>query len=737
MTQQLSFLATCPVGLGPLLLEELSALGALSLRETPSGVHFTGPLAVAYRACLWSRLANRVLVRISETAVSNTDDVYAATRGLKWSDHMSSHTCFAVEFRGQTSYIKNTHFGALKVKDAIVDFFRDHTGQRPTVDAKSPDLRIVAQLSKGKLSLSLDLSGDSLHRRGYRLEGGKAPLKENIAAGVLIRAGWAQTAAQGGSLVDPMCGSGTLLIEAAQIALRIPPGLNRDRFGFMGWLGHQPDQWQVIRAEGQAGVLTALPNGVEIRGYDGDVAAIRRAEENARRMGLGSVVRVRARQLSDITKPTHQTMETGLLVVNPPWGERLSTTAAAEKLYSALGQVMHSEFSGWNAAVLAAQMSHAKATGLRSHKQYKMKSGPIDIALFLFALDEANKLRQTQEKPLDDGGVSQQDLPTLSTGGEMIANRLRKNLKKLSRWREQEKVTCFRVYDADMPEYAVAIDMYQGAIHMAEYAPPKTVNEVDANRRFDDVIDAVQVVFNVSSRGDIAVKRRKKQRGLDQYERVGRRNQRLLVNELGAKLWVNLFDYLDTGLFLDHRPLRERIQREVKGKRFLNLFCYTGVASVQAGVGGARYSTSVDLSNTYLEWFRDNLAINGLSESRHQIIRDDVLNWLASDTSEYDLILLDPPTFSNSKSTASDFDVQRDHVSLIRLTMARLAGDGVLYFSNNNRRFLLAAEITEEFDVEEITKSTLGPDFTRSTHIHKCWRIVRKVSGFTWPEAAH
>jgi 23S rRNA (guanine2445-N2)-methyltransferase / 23S rRNA (guanine2069-N7)-methyltransferase len=382
-------------------------------------------------------------------------------------------------------------------------------------------------------------------------------------------------------------------------------------------------------------------------------------------------------------------------------------------------------------------MSHAKATGLRSHKQYKMKSGPIDITLFLFALDEANKLRQTQEKPLDDGGVSQQDLPTLSTGGEMVANRLRKNLKKLSRWREQEKVTCFRVYDADMPEYAVAIDMYQGAIHMAEYAPPKTVNEVDANRRFDDVIDAVQVVFNVSSRGDIAVKRRKKQRGLDQYERVGRRNQRLLVNELGAKLWVNLFDYLDTGLFLDHRPLRERIQREVKGKRFLNLFCYTGVASVQAGVGGARYSTSVDLSNTYLEWFRDNLAINGLSESRHQIIRDDVLNWLATGTSEYDLILLDPPTFSNSKSTASDFDVQRDHVSLIRLTMARLAGDGVLYFSNNNRRFLLAAEITEEFDVEEITKSTLGPDFTRSTHIHKCWRIVRKVSGFTWPEAAH
>ena len=381
MTNPLSFLATCPLGLGTLLVDELAELGATEVRETPAGVFFSGSLAVAYRACLWSRLANRILLKLSETAVASTDDVYTAARSLRWSDHMTARTRFAVEFRGQTSYIKNTHFGALRIKDGIVDFFREHSGQRPSVDAKRPDLRVVAQLNKGKLALSVDLSGDSLHRRGYRLDGGKAPLKENLAAGLLIRSGWAERVARGESLIDPMCGSGTLLIEAAMIALNIAPGLHRERFGFMGWLGHRLDQWQAILGEAKAKVRSSLPDGVEIRGYDGDLGAIRRAEENARRMQLGSFVRVRVRQLSDIAKPTHQKMDRGLLVVNPPWGERLSTPSAAANLYTALGQVMHSEFGGWDASVIAADAAHARATGLRSHKNYKMKSGPLDLSL--------------------------------------------------------------------------------------------------------------------------------------------------------------------------------------------------------------------------------------------------------------------------------------------------------------------------------------------------------------------
>ena len=508
------------------------------------------------------------------------------------------------------------------------------------------------------------------------------------------------------------------------IALNIAPGLNRERFGFMGWLGHRLDQWQAILAEAKAKARSSLPDGVEIRGYDGDLGAIRRAEENARRMQLGSFVRVRVRQLSDIAKPTHQKMDRGLLVVNPPWGERISTPSAAANLYAALGQAMHSEFGGWDASVIAADAAHARATGLRSHKSYKMKSGPLDIALFLFSLSDDNKLRVPEAALATE--TRESSLPELSAGGQMVANRLQKNLKKLAKWRQADGVECFRVYDADMPEYAVAIDVYGADIHMAEYAPPKSVKEADANRRFDEVLDAVQVVFGVVDRSEIAVKRRTKQRGLQQYERVSTRNERRLVNELGAKLWINLFDYLDTGLFLDHRPIRARIRKEAAGKRFLNLFCYTGVASVHAGLGGARYSTSVDLSNTYLDWYRENLAINGLSDQKHRALKGDVLSWLKEEEGVYDLVLLDPPTFSNSKSTSADFDVQRDHEVLISLTMDRISDEGVLYFSNNNRRFELATELTERYSVQDITRETLGPDFERAPNIHQCWRFTHR-----------
>lgn len=726
LSASLTFLATCPVGLGSVLLIELEELGASDLRETPSGVHFTGSLAVAYRACLWSRLANRILLRISDTAVGSADDVYMSTRGLRWSDHMTVKTRFSVEFKGQTNYIKNTHFGALRIKDGIVDFFRDHEGVRPSVDPKQPDLRVVAQLTKGRLILSLDLSGDSLHRRGYRLEGGKAPLKENVAAAALIRAGWPQIAQEGGALIDPMCGSGTLLIEAAQIAMSIAPGLMRQRFGFHGWRGHQDEQWQAIRADAASKRRDELPDNVEIRGYDGDIGAIRKAEENARRMGMSSHVRVRARQLSEVAKPSHKNITNGLIVVNPPWGERLSHDEAVRKLYATLGRVLHAEFSGWQAAVLAANSQHARSTGLRSHKNYKFKSGPLDIALYLFDLTPENEFRDITKVPKQEAPTAP-SLPTLSEGAQMFANRLRKNLKRLQKWRDKSGVQCFRLYDADMPEYAVAIDVYDEAVHVAEYVAPKSVSEEDATRRFNEVVDACQVVFDIVDRNAIGLKRRERQRGSRQYERVSQRGERSQISELGARLWVNLHDYLDTGLFLDHRPLRRQIQREVRGKRFLNLFSYTGVASVQAALGGARYTTSVDLSNTYLDWFKENLASNGLAEAQNRAIKADVVSWLQNDSSLYDLILLDPPTFSNSKSTEQHFDVQRDHPALIEASMKRLEKAGTLYFSNNHRKFELDGSVLAQFAVEEITASTIDPDFQRSSGIHRCWSITHKA----------
>lgn len=725
------FLATCPKGLGSLLVEELQALGASSLRETPAGVSFEGALAVAYRACLWSRLANRVLLQLAEFAVGSDQDLYEGVAALPWHEHIRSGGTLAVDFSGRTDFIRNSQFGAQRVKDGVVDAMRARGLSRPSVDLKRPELRLHARLNRGRLVLSVDLSGESLHRRGYRLDPGKAPLKENLAAAVVLRSGWPSTLAEGGSLIDPMCGSGTLLIEAALMALDRAPGLARQRFGFEGWLLHNPQQWRAVVADATTRQRDELPSGVEIRGYDGDIAAIRRAEENVARLGIDRFVRFKARSISELKKPSHKPLEQGVLVCNPPWGERIGRRETLPLLYRQLGELFVREFQGWQAAVLTNDSQLGRAVGLRSHRQYRLHSGPIDLTLLLFHLapdnhlspsspdrhDEPKEIRRAQ--PAADAS----ELAPLSEGAAMLVNRLRKNQKRLKPWLQRQAVHCYRLYDADIPEYAAAIDVYEGVPHIAEYAPPKAIDEETAERRMGDITAAARAYFALTPDAPLACKRRQRQRGSQQYQRQARRGERLTVQEGPVKALVNLFDYLDTGLFLDHRPLRLRLGAEAAGKHFLNLFCYTGVATLHAAAGGATTSTSVDLSNTYLDWLRDNLALNGLSERQHRLEKADVRSWLAASERQWDLILLDPPSFSNSKATEETFDVQRDHVGLLELAMARLTPGGVLYFSNNRRKFRLDDTVHERWQVEDITPSTLGPDFQRGSPIHRCWRL--------------
>ncbi len=721
------FLATCPKGLGGLLGQELSAVGAADIREVPSGVEFTGTMAVAYRACLWSRLANRILLQVATFAVASADDLYQGALAQPWHEHLSSSDTLAVDFSGRSEAIRNSQFGAQKIKDGVVDGFRARGLGRPSVDLKQPDVRLHARLNRGQVVLSIDLSGDSLHRRGYRLDPGKAPLKENLAAGVVMRAGWPRVLAGGGSLIDPMCGSGTLLIEAALMAVDRAPGLERRRFGFDRWLGHNPQQWSAILADAKQRRQEALPSGVEIRGYDGDIAAIRRAEENVARLGLERVVRFRARSIRELQKPSHIALEQGLLICNPPWGERIGRKESLPLLYRQLGETFAREFRGWQAAVLTNDATLGRAVGLRSHKQYRLHSGPLDLSLLLFALGDDNRLSEkTPEPAANPWGGNDQQASTLTEGAAMLANRLRKNRRRLQSWVKREQVEAYRLYDADMPEYAAAIDVYAGVPHIAEYAPPKQVAEADAERRMGEVLSAVRDVFAIPEGETIACKRRQRQRGAQQYEKQDRQGERLTIREGSAKILVNLHDYLDTGLFLDHRPLRLRIGREAEGRHFLNLFCYTGVATVHAALGGAATSTSVDLSNTYLDWFRDNLALNGLSERQHRAERANVLEWLQATDRQWDLIMLDPPSFSNSKSMVDSFDIQRDHSTLLAAAMARLAPDGVLYFSNNRRKFKLDSAISAQWQVVDITAETLPPDFQRGQPAHRCWQISHR-----------
>jgi len=732
--------AACPRGIENLLFAELDTLGATAVRETVGGVYFDGPLAIAYRACLWSRLANRVILPLASFEVSDAASLYQGVYGINWGEIFSSKETLAVDFSGENKEIRNTQFGAQKSKDAIVDWFQAHVGERPSVARKDPDIRLNIRLAKGKTHVGLDFSGGSLHRRNYRLQAGEAPLKENLAAALLLRADWPGMAARGGALIDPMCGSATLLLEAAMMAADIAPGLQRERFGFERWRGHNPPQWHALLADARTraaqGKERQLP---EMRGYDADPGVIRRAQENIARAGLGKVVRVTVKPLSELTRPTHMSMPTGLIICNPPYGERLGDKDSLVYLYQQLGELMSREFTGWHAAIFTSEKELGRAIGLRSHKQYTLYNGTLPATLYLFELNNnVFKPRHTAPAagavPNDASPHSsaapaapQQGPGELTPGALMFANRLRKNRRRLASWVKREAIQCYRLYDADMPEYAVAVDLYGDQVHVAEYQAPRDVPEQAAARRLEEVMQAIPVALDVAA-STIVLKQRKRQRGSAQYERQGERGELISVNEGAARLLVNLRDYLDTGLFLDHRPLRLRLAAEARDKDFLNLFCYTGSATVHAALAGARSTTSVDLSNTYLGWLRKNLAHNGLDETRNQVVKADCLQWLQSGETQFDLIMLDPPSFSNSAAMSDSFDVQRDHEGLVAGAMARLRSGGVLYFSTNKRGFKLADAVQSKFHCEDITLATLDPDFQRNQKIHTCWRINTMVS---------
>lgn len=732
--------AACPKGLESLLLAELETLGATATRETVAGVYFDGPQAMGYRACLWSRLANRILRPLAVLEASDSDTLYNDLLALEWGKLFSSEQTFTIDFSGQNDNIRNTQFGAQRTKDAIVDWFVNNGEARPSVARQSPDIRLNIRLVKSRAVLSVDYSGGSLHMRGYRLQGGAAPLKENLAAAVLLRADWPGMAARGGALIDPMCGSATLLIEGAMMAAEIAPGLARPRFGFEQLPDHNEAQWQAIvadaRGRAERGRNRELP---EIRGYDADPRVIRNAQENIARLQLDKVVRVSCRPLTELQKPTHKPLPHGLLISNPPYGERLGEKRALMPLYAELGETMLREFPNWNAAILTSDLDLGRATGLRSHKRYRLFNGPLESHLLLFDLAgnefrgvsrakaQTNKAEANKEPESTIWPASASAEQALSSGATMFANRVRKNRKRLSSWVKREQINSYRLYDADMPEYAVAIDIYGDAVHVAEYQAPKDVDPDAAAKRLGEVHAALPGALGVAPDA-IVYKQRRRQRGTSQYEKQASQGEFLSVAEGQAKLLVNLRDYLDTGLFLDHRPLRKRIGQEAKNADFLNLFCYTGAVTVHAAHGGARSTTSVDLSNTYLGWLRKNLVHNGLSENSNHVVKSDCSKWLAQTQERYDLILLDPPSFSNSKSVEDSFDVQRDHADLVRATMKVLRESGRLYFSNNLRGFKLDSTLSDEFDCEDITAKTLDPDFQRNRKIHCCWQIRHRSS---------
>jgi len=719
MTEPFTLFATCPKGVEEILYQELVNLGAQEPKQTRAGVHFKGILETAYRVCLWSRLANRILLPLEHFTARTPDDLYDRVRSMvSWHDHMETDGYLAVDFTARSSNRFHTHYAALRVKDAIVDQFRNRFGNRPSVDTAKPDIRINVYMKQNQATLSLDLSGDSLHKRGYRVEGGAAPLKENLAAAILIRAGWPNIAQKGGTLIDPMCGSGTLLLEAAMMAFDVAPGLSRKNFGFLKWKQHDQAAWQNLVNE----AIEREERGTEGRkvlffGFDADKRIITQARSNASRAGLLEFIQFHCRDLDSLETPG--VSKAGLVIANPPYGERMGEKESLEPLYHCLGERLKEAFSGWQASVFTGNPNLAKHMGIRAKKQYKLFNGALPCKLLNFEIHESWYMHKTSPGRLLS---AQKRKPIPDPGAEMFANRLKKNQKNIGKWAHREGITCYRLYDADMPEYAVAIDIYHDWAHVQEYQAPASIPPENARRRLKQIMSVLPEVLKTQPE-KIVLKVRKRNKGKEQYEKFNDSDRFFEAQENGLRFLVNLVDYLDTGLFLDHRITRQLIKKHSAGKRVLNLFSYTGAATVYAAAGGAIHTVSVDMSHPHISWAEKNLRLNGFDTSRHKLVQAECIAWTSSCNDQYDLIFLDPPTFSNSKRMKGSFDIQRDHIELLKKVLRLLAPNGLLIFSNNNRQFKLNSEELPEWNIKDITQATIPRDFLRNKRIHHCFEI--------------
>ncbi|MDT8310060.1 MAG: bifunctional 23S rRNA (guanine(2069)-N(7))-methyltransferase RlmK/23S rRNA (guanine(2445)-N(2))-methyltransferase RlmL [Methylophaga sp.] len=730
------FTVTAARGMLPLLIAELEQLGIQQIKHEAGSVRFTGTLKQAYEVCLWSRVAVRVLMPIAHFGAETPEQLYTGIQTIDWSQHIAAENAtLAIDFNSFRSKIKHTKYGAQKVKDAIVDQLRDKFGQRPSVDLFQPDLRVNVYLKHNQAIVSIDLSGDSLHKRGYRLQQTEAPLKENLAAAILLTAEWPNLARQGWGLLDPMCGSGTFLIEAAMMAADIAPGLNRSYYGFLYWPQHDQAAWQQLKADAERRRLSGLARLPVISGGDEDPKAVVAAQANIAAAGFADRIEVSERRLLDWTAVSRQLSGQGLLVCNPPYGSRMGNVRDLHFLYESIGNVLQENLPAWRCAVITDNASLGKFTGLTLFDQVPFDNGPIECQVLYYKAVKA-KPQQTQRQPVSAWPQAGKANPEtkianttpaepLSENAQMFANRLQKNFKHLAKWAQKKDVDCYRVYDADLPDYAVAIDIYCDKVHVQEYAPPAQIDPLKASQRLDDVMQIVPEILAVKPQ-HVALKLRQRQRGSNQYEAQAALKQRFGVHENGLQFWVNLTDYLDTGLFLDHRLTRQYLLEKAHGKSFLNLFAYTGSATVYAAAGGAVSSLTVDMSNTYLQWAQDNLQLNHLDSTQHQFQRADVLVWLdeaVQQQLQFDLIFVDPPTFSNSSKMADVFDVQQDHVALLVKIGQLLGSDGQIVFSTNRRDFKLDMAALSQFQINDISKKTLPQDFARNPKIHYCWTL--------------
>jgi 23S rRNA (guanine2445-N2)-methyltransferase / 23S rRNA (guanine2069-N7)-methyltransferase len=699
MPDSFEMIAKTFFGLEEVLAEELSGLGAQEVRTGRRMCSFRGDTAVLYRANIHCRTAVRVLKPIHTLTITDEQSLYRGVQQVDWSEHLAPDGTLAIDPVVHHSIFSNSLYAAQLAKDAIVDQIRERTKRRPSVDLADPDLRLNLHIDGARVTLYLDASGESLHKRGYRAEAGEAPLNEVLAAGILRLAKWDAHSA----LADFMCGSGTILIEAALMARAIAPGTLGRRFGYQRW----PDFCERTHAAELAAARANVRNALEfpIHGSDLDQSAIAAARANSARAGVAKDIEWSVANFVNACPPA----ETGTLVSNPPYDQRMKT-AHIESVYRRLGDALKHNWPGYAAFLLIGHPLAAKSIGLRTSQRIRLFNGPIECRLLKYELfaTETKAARKTA-----DANAALSD----------FANRLNRMGRHWARSFGRRSIEAYRVYDRDMPDVPLAIDRFGDHVLIAPYERPHGRTEIEQQGWLQQLAqrtaEALQVpASHVLLRGGETPGRPKRSR---------LKPACVTVHEGPLAFEVRVDGDVEAGLALERRGLRGDVFKHAQGIRALSLFARTGTSMVAIAAGGAESSVSIEGSKEWITWAKRNWRLNDMSERSHQLMSDDPLRWIkraAAEGPQFNLAVVEPPGFDGQRRPGV-WNVQDGHAELLRDVLATLRPDGKIYFATSFRRLNLRIDELEGASAREITRRIAQPDI-RDKRAVRCWVVERR-----------
>lgn len=707
------FIAVSAPSLEEILTGELRALG-IKGATTTGGSRFSGSIGDAYRVCMWSRVAHRVLLSLDQFAAPTEDALFDGIRRTRWPDHLHAPASFAVRLRAEGARLSQSTALAERVKTTILRQYRELDRDPPRTDPRHPDMLVEVAVSASEARIAIDLSGGPLYPRIYRGAHAADPLFEGLAAALLLEADWPELAAQGCPFVDPMCASGVLAIEAAMIAADKAPGLLRTSWGFTKWPHHQPQAWQEIRDEAVDRATEGLLENLEILAYDNDRAALESARSRHQDAGLDGRIQFRRREVAECMPP--DAGDLGLVATAPPWALMSTHDPEVLELYSHLGKLLRDRFQGWDAAVLVNRPELRKRLGLRAKNSKRLVCGRDFARLFHFRIDdESSALIHSEYVPRNRRTAS----------AEALAQRIRTNLTSTARWRRREGISCFRVYANDLRDYPFIIDVYQGRQRYACIQPRGQPGEQAASFRMREVVSAVRDQLDIEARHCLCP-------GSDSPEQqalireLG--NELVEVREDGLRFLVRFGDCRYPGLPPVTRDVRRLLRKRSGHKHFLHLFCHAAAATVHAAKGGADSTTSIDIIGEHLAWADRNLSLNNLSRENHHLIESDLLSWLQQARragKRFSLILLSPMQIHEQSPQGSGIDIQRDHGALLRAAVHLLEPFGQLFFTTDLPHFRLDTRQLGRSRVDDIARDTIPRDFFAYPGEHRCWLIRR------------